>query len=136
MWQIRRFKSSIFSKLKAKFNMHFKLQKIRAFLCNGQKLEWVLAWTSFETSISRSWDLNQSIHIQIQYIEWKLFTTETWFIRLGLRPGEKWPTSQQPKYVPRNLDTFQIPQMFCPDTSFEAFSKLQLHEWFISLSLI
>ena len=145
MWQIRRFKSSIFCKLKAKFNMHFKLQKDRgAFLCNGQKLEWVFAkehllrHQSLEIlRLESVYSYSNSIYRMKIVHHWNLIYSSR--LEAWRKMANKSTTQICPKY--RRWTVFKSLKCFVPspDTSFErreAFSKLQLHEWFISLSLI
>ena len=146
MWQIRRFKSSIFCKLKAKFNMHFKLQKdrARAFLCNGQKLEWVFAkehllrHQSLEIlRLESVYSYSNSIYRMKIVHFWNLIYSSR--LEAWRKVANKSTTQICSEY--RRWTVFKSLKCFVlsPDTSFEgreAFSKLQLHEWFISLSLI
>ena len=130
MWQIRRFKSSIFCKLKAKFNMHFKLQKDPSF-----PLQWSEAWMSLCLNIF--WDINleilrlESVYSYSNSI-YRMKIVHYWNLIYSAR-HEAWrkvanKSTTQICSQHRRLDTFQIPQMFCPesrqDTSSEVRNKL------------
>ena len=146
MWQIRRFKSSIFCKLKAKFNMHFKLQKDRG------ELSFAMA-RSLNESLPKNifWDINLFKILRLESVYsysnsiYRMKIVHFWNLIYSSRleawrkVANKSTTQICSEY--RRWTVFKSLKCFVlsPDTSFEgreAFSKLQLHEWFISLSLI
>ena len=119
MWQIRRFKSSIFCKLKAKFNMHFKLQKdrARAFLCNGQKLEWVFAKEHLLRHQSlqdlETWISLFIFKFNISNENCSLLKLDLFVSAWGLeKSGQQVNNSNM--FGVQTMDSLQIPQMFCP----------------------
>ena len=141
MWQIRRFKSRIFCKLKAKFNMHFKLQKEPSF-----PLQWSKAWMSLSLNIF--WDIN----LQILRLEsvfsysnsiYRMKIFNYWILIYSSRL-DAWrkvtnkSTTQKCSWD-GHWTLFKSLKCFVQTHDLkqrEAFSNLQLHDWFISLSFI
>ena len=149
MWQIRRFKSSIFCKLKAKFNMHFKLQKDRGELSFSMV-------RSLNESLPKNifWDINLFKILRLESVYsysnsiYRMKIVHFWNLIYSSRL-EAWrkvankSTTQICSEYRQTMDSLQIPQMFCPKSRHiiwrkgSSFLKVATtREWFISLSLI